>query len=270
MPNYIEYQKSVSNELMSIKNRVRDFIGDRHWGEDGRFKEIILTDILKKHLPKNVSIGTGFVISNNDITSQIDIIIYDNTLPVMFKNNDFVIVAAESVCAIIEVKSKLTTNIAKKAIEKADSNAKIIYKSLSQSFITKTRYAIGRNPIRTYKRNIFNGIFAFECESNAVFNNENVKNLLKQSAGRVNYICFDKDYFLKHWDVGQPTANNDLSHYSLYEIEDLSFGYFISNLVEDIYIMKNRISIPKTLKKMFYPIENTKEAHRIGDFNIQE
>lgn len=266
MPNFIEYQKSVSNELMSIRNRVRDFIGDRHWGEDGRFKEIILTDILKKHLPENVSIGTGFVVDNDNITSQIDIIIYDNTLPVMFKNNDFVIVTAESVVAIIEVKSKLTTDKAKEAIRKADNNAKIICKNLNRRLMA--RCTIGRNPIRSYNKNIFNGIFAFECESEAVFDNEGVKNLLKQSKGRVNYICFDKDYFLKHWEAGQPTADDDLSHYSIYKIDDLSFGYFISNLVEDIYIKTNKRGIPKTLEKMFYPIENTKEAHRIRDFDV--
>ena len=49
MPNYIEYQKSISNELISVKNRVRNFIDGRHWGEDGRYKEIILSEILKKH-----------------------------------------------------------------------------------------------------------------------------------------------------------------------------------------------------------------------------
>ena len=51
MPNYLEYQKSISKELLSIKGRLRNFIDDHHWPEDGRYKEIILTDILRKHLP---------------------------------------------------------------------------------------------------------------------------------------------------------------------------------------------------------------------------
>ena len=56
MPNYMEYQQSISNELISIKNRVRNFIDDRHWGEDGRYKEIILSEMFKRLLPKNVSV----------------------------------------------------------------------------------------------------------------------------------------------------------------------------------------------------------------------
>ena len=52
MPNYIEYQQSISRELLSIKDRVRNFIDNHHWGEDGRYKEIILSHVLRQHLPK--------------------------------------------------------------------------------------------------------------------------------------------------------------------------------------------------------------------------
>ena len=75
MPNYKHYRESISNELISIKDRVRDFV--QHFPEDGRYKEIILKNILSRHLPKTVSIGTGFVMcDNHESTSQIDIIIY--------------------------------------------------------------------------------------------------------------------------------------------------------------------------------------------------
>ena len=71
MRNYLEYQKSISKELLSIKGRLRNFIDDHHWPEDGRYKEIILTDILRKHLPKSVSVGTGFVVNlGEQVTSK--------------------------------------------------------------------------------------------------------------------------------------------------------------------------------------------------------
>lgn len=76
MPNYLEYQKSISSELISIKDRLRNFIDDHHWPEDGRYKEIILSDILRKHLPKSVSVGTGFIVCEQGLSTQIDIIIY--------------------------------------------------------------------------------------------------------------------------------------------------------------------------------------------------
>ena len=87
MPNYKHYRESISNELISIKDRVRDFVN--HFPEDGRYKEIILKNVLLKYLPKTVSIGTGFVMcENHQPTSQIDIIIYDNRIPAyVFKTN---------------------------------------------------------------------------------------------------------------------------------------------------------------------------------------
>jgi len=72
MPNYIEYHKSISKEFKSYENRVRHLIDDAHMGEDGRYKEVILMNYLKRVLPKNLSVGSGFV-RNGEITRQIDI-----------------------------------------------------------------------------------------------------------------------------------------------------------------------------------------------------
>ncbi|OQX51685.1 MAG: hypothetical protein B5M53_10660, partial [Candidatus Cloacimonas sp. 4484_209] len=79
-----EFQKSITKELDIIKNRVRNLIGNTHWEEEGRYKEAILRNVIKRLLPSNLSIGTGFVIKKNNgntqISNQIDIIIYDNTV----------------------------------------------------------------------------------------------------------------------------------------------------------------------------------------------
>lgn len=37
MPNYTKYQKSISDELIATKDRVRNFIDAAHWAEDGRY-----------------------------------------------------------------------------------------------------------------------------------------------------------------------------------------------------------------------------------------
>lgn len=62
---------------------------------------------LKKILPSNVTVGTGFVKNGEETTNQIDLIIYDNSVPTLFSEGDFVVVLPESVYGIIEVKSKL-------------------------------------------------------------------------------------------------------------------------------------------------------------------
>lgn len=246
MPNYIEYQQSISRELISIKDRVRNFIDNHHWGEDGRYKEIILSHVLRQHLPKGVSVGTGFVVNNGNITKQIDIIVYRDDIPLLFKQDDFVIAPAECVLGIIEVKSQTTTRVCRDAIRAAAENG------------------------RTIDRPIFNGIFAFENNSTNL-QNENLLDVLNGAAGIVNHICFGKDMFIKYWNAGMPRRNpHENRNYAVYRIEDLAFGYFISNLVEDIYISMHGQQIPETLRNMFYPIENTKEAHRIRTIDIGE
>src|SRR5699024_12211185 len=73
---YSKYHESIAKEFEAKINRVRYFIDNNHWGEDGRYKEILSANYLKSVLPSNVSVGTGFVKSTENLSKQIDIIIY--------------------------------------------------------------------------------------------------------------------------------------------------------------------------------------------------
>ena len=247
MPDYLKYQKSVSNELISIKDRVRNFIDDRHWGEDGRYKEVILRNVLIRYLPQNVSVGTGFVVDENrEVSTQIDIIIYANTVPPMFLLDDFVVVAKESVLGIIEVKTNIRNAEFGTTIKKAHNNGMFI------------------------GNQIFNGVFGYEAALERRGENlkQNIEASLKRYNGYVNNICFGKDLFAKYWRQGQPRGE-EYPHYSFYDLEDLSFGYFISNLVEDIQIQLTNKPITNTLQSYLYPIEGTKEVRRLNNYEIR-
>ena len=66
-----EFQKSITEELDTIKNRVKNLIGDQHWEEEGRYKEAILRNVIKRFLPNNLSIGTGFVIKKDNFETDL-------------------------------------------------------------------------------------------------------------------------------------------------------------------------------------------------------
>lgn len=237
MPNYRDYQESISKELISQKDRVRDFIDNHHHYEDGRYKEIILKEMLRRVLPNYCAVGTGFVVNNDKMTSQIDIIVYDAGYPVMFKKEDFVIVSSASVFGIIEVKSRLRNSDLKNIVRKSNRNGQII------------------------DRTIFNGIFAYEIgvgysqgvDREAFWPYEN---------GFVNYIALGEDLFVKYWYEGE-LKNCIEENYAVYELKKLAFGYFISNLVEDVWLCRNKVEeLPEELKNMLYPIESGKEEQR--------
>ena len=239
--SYSDYQKSVSQELISIKDRVRNFIGNLYWGDDGRYKENILRDIVKSKLPAFADCATGFVVGEHDqVSKQIDIIVYRNDIPLLFSKGDFVIVPEYAVLGIIEVKTKLTSSKVEDTLKNAHYNGMII------------------------NRNIFNGIFSYEDYSdNVSINRENIlSQSLKNFSGKVNNIVLGKDMFLKYWEDGQPVTNKpERNKYRLYKIDDLAFGYFISNLIEDCYNIVKGEAVPETLRHFLYPIENTKEAY---------
>jgi hypothetical protein len=246
-----EFQKSINTELIIVKDRVRNLIGSAHWGEDGRHKESVLKNVIKKFLPNNVSVGTGFVISKRGAefkqTNQIDIVLYDNNYPVLFSDGDFIITTPKNVLGIIEVKTKIRNSEFNKIIRKSAENGKLI---------------------NWGRKIIFNGVFAFEYEENIIDNRTNnesiastINNPLIETKGIVNHISLGSDWFIKYWhNESDPRINtncNSNKFYNIYRLNGLSFSYFISNLIEKVS--------PKDSTDRFwfmYPIDGTKEVHR--------
>ncbi len=274
MPDYLEYQKSVAAEFKAFENRVRNLIDDSHWGEEGHFKEVILMNYLKRVLPKHLSVGTGFVRNKDTLTKQIDIIIYDNSFPLLFSEGDFIIATPVNVIGIIEVKSNISPDGICNIIDRANTNAAIISGETDMS--------------------LFNGIFSFNSSNEepdlyikhlAEFDytklielkhfNQILSNRLYSC---VNHISLGDRFFIKLWPVGQNCDNQFFStnigspHYSLYDMEDgLSFSYFLSNLQE--FIIRRvtgylRAELPEELELFLYPIPEGKEAHLIDRIEL--
>lgn len=266
MNRNLMYQQSIAAEFAAIKDRVRFFINDNHWGEDGRYKEVILMNYLRKILPSNVSVGTGFVKNRNgELTNQIDLIIYKELYPRLFSEGDFVVVMPESVLGIIEVKSTSTTSVLTSrsnnlsVIQKAEKNGKIIG-----------------------NKKIFNGIFTYDnkVSFNSKFINTNIAKQLSELDGYLNHLSLGSNNFIRYWDEGNPLGDCRKC-YSAYNLsykrvtgEDVdnkqgfSFGYFISNLLETIY----GIIAPDVLNEQYfeflYPLKETKEIYRVRSCEV--
>lgn len=111
---YTQFETLIPNS--SGKN------GSDHNGEDGRYVENILKYYIKKYLPKDLEILTGFIVRpavacgrnksrKNDEdkhSTQLDLIVYDTAhFPVFLRIDDTAIVPPEGVVAIISLKKHL-------------------------------------------------------------------------------------------------------------------------------------------------------------------
>jgi hypothetical protein len=235
----IEFHKSIGKELKAVQNRVRNLIKDANWLEEGRYKEVVLRNVIRRFLPKNLDIGTGFILKDKkEISKQIDIIIYDNTYPVLFREGDFVITSPENVKAIIEVKTKLYPSgnpSVEEVLRNATCNGKLLNENNEKLLNENNGKLINENQNGNNKK-IFNGIFVyettskwFEVDGGKLKNvNNRLEKALRKSGGIVNHICIGNNIFIKFWYPGEEKENV----YTIYKIENLAFAYFISNLIK--------------------------------------
>lgn len=218
----LEYHRATTKELLAVTHKVRNLIN--HWGEDGRYKEAVLKNVLRRFLPEQFVIGSGFVVKPTKIrgehesSRQIDLIIYNSASPVLFKEGDFVILTPDGVRAIVEVKNNLENQNLTSIIQQANENGRFIFSGKSAE---------------DKKLKFFNGVFAYEgylpqfsfdtFSANYSAGNASFEDNDGYARFKVNHVSINRDWFIKYWP-------EDEHPHSLYQIHDLSFPFFISNL----------------------------------------
>ena len=209
-----KYFKSLTKEIEGLKDRVRNFIDDVHWLTDGEWKESVLRSFLNRNLPATYKIGRGFIITPEGPTTQIDLLIYKSSGPLMFRDGNLVFIPPQDVVAIIEVKTKLTKTNFDQSLEKL---------GLIFSIIKKYR-----------KNEILFGLFSYE---DTRINTKDILNSLRELSREfkavIDLLSFGKSKFIKYWEY-----NPNLEGLNIYEkwhsyiVENMAPGYFIHNLLE--------------------------------------
>lgn len=246
--NIEEYFKNLTNELSSLKDRVRHYIDDAHWLSDGEWKESVLRAILRRHLPKNIGIGRGFIVDTERASKQIDVLLYDYSKPILFQDGDFVIITSDSVLGIIEVKTKIRQkNDLQVALQKLAENCKMI------------KASIHHNERR------FSGLFSYEQPD---FNPQNVLQILQSVVNWerekvINCISLGKNFFIRYWPFapGSPGIEN-YSKWHLYNLQNKAPAYFIHNVIDHLCPQWATENV-----NVWYP-EDGKENHKIADISF--
>jgi hypothetical protein len=101
-------QKDSSSLIEGMLSRVKS-LSLAHKLTEGELKELFVSNILRQFLPIQFDIGSGIIVNHRgDQSNQTDIVIYDNRImPPFIKEQAIGVYPAESVIAVLEVKSHL-------------------------------------------------------------------------------------------------------------------------------------------------------------------
>src|ERR1019366_9437842 len=85
---------------------------------DGEWKESVVRQVLRRHLGGSNVVGRGFVVGQAGASRQVDVLIFDASKPVLFRDDDLAFVTPDAVIGMIEVKSRVTPATLGKAARK--------------------------------------------------------------------------------------------------------------------------------------------------------
>lgn len=148
---YASMQKQLATNLDAARN------ANKNPNAKGDESELTWLKLFEEHLPHRYQSVKGIVIdSNGDESHAIDIIIYDrHYTPIIYNQQGYPYIPAESVYAVLESKQELDKELVEYAGQKAESVRKLKWTSGSITAITGTHNP--RDPFR-----ILAGIVAYE------------------------------------------------------------------------------------------------------------
>jgi hypothetical protein len=234
-PSYIKYHESIAAELIAAKDKIRNLVD--HWPTDGGWKEVVLRNILRKHLPESCIVGQGFIVGKDTVSSQIDVLVVSKNQPTLFKDGDMLIVTPSAVRAIIEVKTNLSNIDYSDALIKLAENVNLCAQYENDS--------------------VWSGIFDYDSSCAKKFCQKLLKalSLAKKMKGiPINSIACGQNLFIRYWASGEREDTNE-NLWRAYKLFNLAPAYFIGNLIEHITSIDNSSS-----SFAWFPIEGTKET----------
>lgn len=155
---WLQLLASWSRELLSATDRIHYLIGNRHQPTKGSYREMLLRRLLRRVLPGRYRVSTGFVYRGKDHPSrQIDILIWDGQEhSALLEEGELVILAEESVAAMVEVKTTLNRTSLRDALDLLHPDWLVYWRRTTESSSIGLRQQSPHVPVRA--------IFAYDIE----------------------------------------------------------------------------------------------------------
>lgn len=243
--NTAEYFESLTDELRSLQNRIRNFISDAHWQTDGEWKESILRSVLRRYLPNTTDVGKGFIITKEGPSTQIDILIYDTTKPILFRDGDFILVTPDATLGVIEVKTRVRRNELSSVLKKIDAIAKL-----------------HRN--QTISARPFFGLFSYEDSGFDIdFALQTIRDVfIGFAVTPIHFLSFGESKFIHFWQFDPADHTKIVDRWHAYDLEGKAPAYFLHNAIA--YTCQKSVN---ENDEIWFPREG-KEPHLIGTIEM--
>lgn len=226
--NTFEYVKDLGIDL------VREFEKKgktTHTNSVGEGREKSAIDKLKDILPDGVGIGSGFVIDSfGNVSSQCDIVIYEKNLCLKFNNDDekHRYYNCESVIAVGEVKSDLSTKELKDSIKKLKKIKNLKRRSENTKFrrYLSTQGLIGTDKEKiNQEKNEFDQILTFLiCNSLVIKVDKILKEMKMSECKQYEYINCIISVDGKYIGYAKNEENQNVKKISAIEADYLVFS----------------------------------------------
>jgi hypothetical protein len=230
--NSVEYFKDLSKEFRAVQNRIRNLIGPAHWPSDGVWKESVLRAVLRRYLPPSFTVGSGFIVMEDGVSTQIDILVCDDSAPVLFREGDFVIATPDCVRVAVEVKTKLIPSDLREALMKLNDISSLLR----------------RRPVRPRP---FLGLFCYEptrTDATDILDILQATNGGEISNYEIQALCFGDSQYFRYWEFDPQSNSGQLyNRWHAYDLEQIAPGYFVHNLVEFLF--------PNAVDTSWYPAD---------------
>ena len=207
------YLRSLGDEMLALRDRVRNLISAAHWQTDGEWKESVVRQMLRRSLPPTVQVSKGFVICDEVVSSQIDILVHRAESPVVYRDGDLVILTPDAVVAMLEVKTTVTKREFVGAVTKLGSDIALVRKSPNSRALA--------------------GLISFDVTGSvsSKWMSEAAADL-PHSNFALNIAALGNDKFIRYWPLTPESPTRQYNCWHGYDVTSRSFGYFLHNVVE--------------------------------------
>jgi hypothetical protein len=235
------YFRAITDELNSQKDRLQNFI--RHWLTVGEFRETILRNVLRRHLPRSIGVARGFIINEDTQSTQIDILFYDTSRPVLFQEGELLILTPDAALGAIEVKKSVTIPELQEALVKLSDIAEMTVHN--------------PNPM-------FFGLIAYEGHPSRDHTLSTLQTAVAHSDRRIiNCLSVGDSFFSRYWYLNPDGSfNRPYNQWHSYDLQGKAPAYFVMNVVE--HLCRHSVA---AFDQLWFP-SGGKEPFKTGEIGL--